>query len=68
MTILIEAWRLQAAIVVRATSCEDVGVDQAPAQATRLCEIGINREISMRRECSLPLHAPWGSFLPREVR
>jgi hypothetical protein len=51
MTILIEAWRRQAAIVVRATSCEDVGVDQAPAQATRLCEIGINREISMRREC-----------------
>jgi hypothetical protein len=32
----------QAAIVVRATSCEDVGVDQAPAQATQLSQIGIN--------------------------
>jgi len=32
----------QAAIVVRATSCEDVRVDQAPGQATQLSQIGIN--------------------------
>jgi hypothetical protein len=32
----------QAAIVVRATSCEAVGVDQSPAQPTELSQIGIN--------------------------
>jgi hypothetical protein len=32
----------QAAIVVRATSCEGVGVDQEPAQPTQLSQIGIN--------------------------
>jgi hypothetical protein len=32
----------QAAIVVRATSCEDVSVDQSPTQPTELSQIGIN--------------------------
>jgi hypothetical protein len=32
----------QAAIVVRATSCEAVSVDQSPAQPTELSQIGIN--------------------------
>jgi hypothetical protein len=32
----------QAAIVVRATSCEAVSVDQSPAQSTELSQIGIN--------------------------
>jgi hypothetical protein len=32
----------QAAIVVRATSCENVSVDQLPAQPTELSQIGIN--------------------------
>lgn len=32
----------QAAIVVRATSCEGVSVDKSPAEATELSQIGIN--------------------------
>ncbi|MBV9377187.1 MAG: hypothetical protein JO320_19405 [Alphaproteobacteria bacterium] len=32
----------EAAIVVRATSCEEVSVDHSPAQPTELSQIGIN--------------------------
>ena len=40
--VISEAANGQAAIVVRATSCADVSVDQSPPQPTELSQIGIN--------------------------